>query len=391
MATTLETINTLINDRRRDTTSNSIDMTTDGFRAIVGTLQLWNSEHNWPWQITKTEITYNEGIDTYALPQNIAFKSFVDVRPKAQARKSQEFEFMSNNKFDSDTIYTYKFAYKTEDQKKYLRLKYGGQTQVLNNAIKVTDNGTWVGATAISNVAADLYESFGGRGSLKFDYSGTTGTLTNPDMTVKNVERYAQRSTIYFDIFLQDVTNFTSITLKVGSSASDYITNSITTDYLGNPITAGWNRCSLVWNGTTAVVGTLDTTRFNYIQTTIAYSSNPSTVSNRIENFFISENVPVVLEYYSNFMVTDISAGAKLQSFNDSGATGDTTLWTEEWDFVNEAFINSVLEMVFFMTGEVGDQQIVMSKVRDLIAPLKAKLPSRQRYPKMQITPDLNL
>jgi hypothetical protein len=367
-------------------------MTEDGFRAIIGALQIWDTEHNWPWQITKTEITFNEGIDTYALPTSIAYKALLDIRPKAQDAKKTEFEFMSNNKFDSDSISTYKVAVKTEDQKKYLRLKYNGQSQTLNDATTVNSNGTWVGATAISNVAQDLYESFSGRGSLKFDYSGTTGTLTNSDMTAKNVERYAQRSTIYFDIYLQDVTDFTSITLKVGSSDSDYITSSITTDYLGNPLVTGWNRCSLVWNGSTTVVGTLDTTGFDYLQVTLAYSSNPSTVSNRIENFFISENIPVVLEYYSHFMVQDISAdNAKLKFFNDSGATGDKTLWSEEWDFVNEAFVNSVLEMIFWMTGETEDRGIAIERIRGFLEPLKAKIPSRQRYPKMQIVPDLNL
>jgi hypothetical protein len=210
-------------------------------------------------------------------------------------------------------------------------------------------------------------------------------------MTIKKVERYAQRSTVYFDVFLQDVADFTSITLKVGSSSSDYITGSITTDYLGNALVSGWNRCSLVWNGSTTVVGTLDTSAFDYLQVTIAYSSNPSTVSNRIENFFISENIPVVMEYYTHFMVTDISSGTKEQTFTDSSATGDTTLWTEDWDYVNEAFVNSVLEIIFWMTGELDDRAVAIERIRGFIEPLKAKMPSRQRYPKMQIVPDLNL
>jgi len=390
MSTTLSTLNTLINDRRRDTTSNSVDMQTDGFRAIIGALQIWNTEHDWPWQITKTLIDYNEGVDTYRLSSSLAFKAILDVRPQRQDGKKTEFKYLSNNKFDSDSVYSYKTAIKTEDQKKYLRLKYTGETLQLHDLASVTANGTWVGASAISNVEQDLYESFSGLGSLKFDYSGTSGTLTISDMTAQNVTRYAQRSKIYFDVYLQSVTNFTSITVKVGSSASDYITAAITTDYLGNALVVGWNRLVLDWNGTTTVVGTPDETAFDYVQFTVAYSSNPSTVSNRIENLFISENVPVVLEYYANFMCYDVSAATKLQSFNDSSATTDYPLWSEEWDLVNEAFVNSVLEIIFWMTGETKERETAIERIKAFVDPLKAKLPSRRRYPSMQISPEVN-
>ena len=60
MTTTLNDLNTVINDRRRDTGTNSIDMTTVGFRAINSTLQIWNGVHDWPWTI-KT-VNFNTGV-----------------------------------------------------------------------------------------------------------------------------------------------------------------------------------------------------------------------------------------------------------------------------------------------------------------------------------------
>lgn len=391
MSTTLANINTLVNDRRRDDTANSIDMTGDGFRAVNGALQIWDQQHNWPWQIFKTEIQYNEGITTYNIDSSLAFKALIDLRPSRGTENSNEFYYVSNNKFDSDSIRTNRFAIKTESQNQYLRLNYTGEQATLNASSSLDSNGTWVGATAISNVATDSYEHFSQGASVKWDYSGTTGTLTNSDMSSTDVSRYAQRSTVYFDVYLQSVTNFTSFTLKVGSSSSAYITGSITTDYLGNTLVVGWNRCKLVWDGTTTVVGTLDNTAWNYIQVTVAYSGNPSTSSNRIENFFISENIPITLEYYSHFMSNDISASADVQVFNDSAATGDLALWSGEWDYVNEAFVNSVMEIITWMTGESSDRNTSVERIRALVDPLKSRMPSKRRYPEMSLVADINL
>jgi len=391
MATSLNTINALVNDRRRDTTNDALDMTAEGFRAINGALQIWDQIHDWQWQISKTTIQYNEGITIYPIASSLAFKSVLDVRPQVEFNANDEFYFLSNNKFDSDSTHTYKFAIKTEDRNQYARIKYSGNFAVLNSGTTLADNGTWVGANAISNVATDTYESFNGNGSVKFDYSGTTGTLTNSDMNSVDVSRYAQRSTVYFDIYLQSVSNFTSVTIKVGSGSGVYIIGAITTDYLGNSLVAGYNKCQLVWDGNTTVVGTLVNTAWNYIQATIVYSSNPSTVSNRIENFFISENIPITFEYYSHNAVIDISDSNSLQQiFTDASHTTDTTLWTDRWDFVNEAFINSTMEIINWINGDTTSREIAVQRISTFIEPLKAKLPSRRRYPEMSLVADVN-
>lgn len=390
MATLLSDLNTLVNDRRRDTSNDTLDMTAEGFRAINGALQIWDQVHDWPWQIDKATITYNEGVDTYVISDSLNFKSVLDVRPQRMFENNVEFYYVSNNKFDSDRIHNYRFAVKTEDQKQYLRLKYAGNKTVLHSGSTYDQNGTWVGATAISNVSTDQYESFNGAGSIKFDYSGTSGTLTNSTITAVDVSRYAQRSTVYFDIYLQSVTDFTSIVLKVGSSASDYITGTITTDHLGNSLVVGYNKCKLTWNGSTTVVGTLDTSAFDYIQATIAYSSDPSTVGNRIENFFIAENIPVEFEFYSHNMAYDVSTSSAVQSFVAAADTSDRALWSGNWDFVNEAFLNSVMEIVNWILSDPLSREVAIQRITAFVEPLKARLPSRRRYPEMTMTVDLN-
>lgn len=390
MSTTLLTINTLVNDRRRDTTNNSIDMTGDGFRAVNGALQIWDQTHDWPWEIETTTIVYNEGVTWYPIPASLAYKAVVNLEPFKPANISNTFYYISSSKFDSDFIHTWKFAVDTQSQAQYLRLKYNGAYLSLNSATSVTANGTWSGTGAISNLSTDAYDGFDEAASIKFDYSGTSGDLINSTFTPVNVTQFAQRSHIYFNIYLQSVTSITGMTLKVGTDASNYLTASVTTDYLGNALKVGWNKCRIAWTGTSTVVGTLTLSSFAYIDLNLAYSVNPATVGNRIENFFISEDVPVTLTYYSHFMTYDISGLAKTQTFNDAAATGDQTLWTDRWDFVNEAFVNSAMEIITWMTGEIEDRAVSIERISAFVEPLKSRLPSKRLYPEMSITADIN-
>jgi len=388
LATTLSDINNLINDRRRDSGSNSVNMTTEGFRAINGTLDLWNQMHEWEFQIEETLINYNEGITWYSTPSNgtaSILKAPVDLRYYKGGR-TKEFDMTSSSGFDSDILTPRKFAISTKGQTEYLRIKAAGDKIDLDPATALTSNGTWVGATAISNVATDSYEFFDQNASLTFDYSGTSGTLTKTLTSGVDLSKYKNRSSVVWNHKSSTYTNWTSMTLKFGSSDSAYYTASVTSDYLSNDPTADqWNKFKIAWADLTTV-GSPDITDIVYIQLTIAYSVNPANAQ-WIENLFVSENVPLVFEYYSNNMVSD--SGTKTQKFTDSSDTNDTPLWTEKWDFITESFINSVLEVIFFITGEYTDMAAVQNKVAQIVNNLKTKLPSRRRYPEMAMKFDI--
>lgn len=386
MSTTLSNINTLVNDRRRDTGSSSIDMTANGFRAVNSALEIWNSMHEFPWQLERTTVQYNVGIDTYTLPTN--FKAFKQVKPK-KGQKTNNPVMFTNNGFETQILTQYRFALQSKTQTQRLRLQYAGNMALLNGATTYNGNGTWVGATAISNVATDPYEFLELGGSTKFDYSGTSGTITNSTFNAVDVSRYAQRGAFYASVYLQSVTSLTSIVFKVGTDSSNYLSGTITTDYIGNALVVGWNRIKLTWDGSTSQTGTVTNTSFGYLQLTIAYSVNPVTVSNRIENFFVSENVPVDIDYYTSNMV-QTSAGTKTQIFSNSANTTDVPLWSGEWDWVTEGFINSVLEMVFWMTGEYTDRQTAIDNIQKQVNLIKIKAPSGKLYPTLNQTVDLN-
>jgi len=386
MSTDLAYLNTVINDRRRDTSTNSIDMSTVGFRAINSTLQIWNEVHDWPWTIKTVNFNYNPGIYQYTVASDFKFPLTLQAYKPSMSRAS--FTLVSPLKFPS-SLYSQRFAVSNVASVQYLMVKsLDGNNSTINAATAYNQNGTWAGATAISNVSTDNYEGFTWPSSISFDYSGTSGTLTNSTMSSVDLTAFRNRSSLYIDLYLSSVTSITSVSLKWGTDSSNYYTVTSTTNYLGQSLVVGWNRIKFAWSSPTTV-GTPTVTSIGYLQMTIAYSVNPSATGFYFQNVFISENVPLTLTYYSTNMVTTL-LGVQAQLFASAAATTDTPMWTGRWDIATEPFINSVLELIFSMTGEYTDMNVARQKIIEIVTPLKARYPSQRRYPTLQFSTDTN-
>ena len=382
----LNNINTLINDRRRDTTSNSIDMTAEGFRAENSTLNEWNRLHDWEWQIEDTIINYNEGITVYSAPSG--FKAPIDLT-KHKPPKTKEFDRVSETAFESSTLTTNRFAIQTIGQTDYLRIKTSGDWAQITTLSSTASTTTTV-AGAMSALGVDSYESYSVGASLKFDYSGTSGTMTIDLGSAIDLSRFQGRSGIYWDTNFSAYTNWSNITLRLGSSSTNYWTAAVTTDHLSRTPTGGqWNRHGFQWTSLTKV-GSPGIAAIDYIQIGVNFSVDPALTDCRIENLFIAENVPLKFEYYSNNMVVAVSSSAKTQTFSSATATNDQPLWSGKWDWVNEAYVNSTLENIFWMTGEYNDLAVAQNKIAQIVEPLKRVLPSRRRYPETVMKFDIN-
>ena len=395
MAVTLSTINSLVNDRRRETSNSSIDMTTVGFRAINSALNIWNEVHDWPWTIKQANFNYNNGIDTYALDTIVSdFKFPLTLKYYKPNNKVLEFWMTSPLRFDSAILWTNRFCIPINGGVQTLRVASpNGLSASMNTATAYNQNGTWVGASAIGTVATDNYEGWNYPSSVSFAFNGTSGTLTNdatnyPTFNAVDLTAYQNRSNIYVDIDAPSVTNLQSYTLKWGSDASNYWQVTATTDYIGAAFTTGWQKIKFEWSNPTQV-GTPVVSAIDYLQLTVTCSGSTNLGTFRIQNFFVSENIPIQMTYYSTSMVTT-SGGTQTQIFSNSANTTDSPLWSGRWDAANEPFVASVMEIIFWMTGETNDMEIAKQKISEIVNPLKSRYPSQRRYPAIQMTTNTN-
>lgn len=391
MASDLAYLVQLAKDRIRDQTGQSIDFTANGFRAINSTLQIWNEVHDWPWTIKNVNFNYNQGVDTYSLDALVTdFKYPLTLKYYKPQGKYQEYWMVSPLRFDSAYLYSDRFAIQNLGGVQTIRVKSTcGLSASIQTATSYNSNGTWVGASAISTVGTNNYEGYRLPSSVSFNYSGTSGTLTNSTFTSINLSIFQNRSNIYFDVYIPaSASSITSFSLKWGTDASNYYSASATTDYCGAAFIVGWNRIKISWSTAPTQVGTPTVGQIAYLQMTIA-SSNVNLGQCLVQNFFICENIPITLTYYSTNMV-QTTAGVQAQVFASAAATTDLAMWSGRWDVASEAFTDSVLQILFWMTGEYNDWNIAMSKIQDIITPLKQRYPSQRRYPTMQIIPDIN-
>jgi len=383
MSTTLSTINTLINDRRRDSGSNSIDIAAGGFRAVTSTMDLMKQMHDWVFTLTKATVVFHKGITWYATEDD--FKCINDLRVAKPTSNPTEFDFVSSNNFDSTILKPLRFAVAVQDREQYLRIESNGDKQTIQALTSVDSNGTWTAGGHASNVTTDSYESFDLNASVNFDFSGTVGTLTNDDMTAIDLSRMVDRSKQYLNVYLPTVTSLTSVAVKIGSDSSNYYSDTATTNYLGEALVVGWNKLEFdVWD---TVTSSPDAENIDYIQLTFTYSGTTTDTDFRVENLFCSEDTDLDLIYYSTNMVYDVSGTEEVANFNDATATTDYPLWSgDQWDFVTESFVDATLEIIFWMTGETDDRQVAEQRRLQILTDLKRRLPSKKRRQRTNIT-----
>jgi len=391
MATDLAYLVQLAKDRIRDESGQSIDFEENGFRAINSTLQIWNEVHDWPWTIKTQNINYNQGIFEYPITGAIPdFKYPLTLKYYKPPMKYNEFWMVSPLRFDSAYIYADRFAIKNDFGRQSIQIHSAiGLNASIQTATDYNSNGTWVGAGAISNVGTDQYEGYRLPSSVSFVYNGTSGTLTNSTFTAVDCNIFQNRGNIYFYVYLSALATNLSFTLRWGSSASDYFQGSATTDYCGNDFIVGWNIIKISWSNIPTTVGSPNAQEITYLEMTMA-SDNTNIGQVLVQNFMVCENIPLTLTYYSVNMVEAADDGEQTQTFQDATDTDDFPLWSGRWDVASEAFTDSVLQILFWMTGEYTDFSIAMSKIQDIITPLKQRYPSQRRYPTMQIIADVN-
>lgn len=395
MAVALSDINSVVNDRRRDTSNSTIDMTSVGFRAINSTLEIWNEVHDWPWTIKQVNINYNNGIDTYALDTIVTdFKFPLTLKFTTPNNKISEFWMVSPLRFDSAILWSRRFCIPIVGTVQTIRIASpDGLSASMNTATVYNQNGTWIGASAITGVYTDNYVGYNFPSSVGFLFNGTSGTLTNdgntyPTFAPLDLSPFQNNGNIYFNIDASSVSNLQSYTLKWGTDSSDYWQATVTTDYIGASFATGWTTIKIPWSNPTAV-GTPTITNIKYLQLTVTCSGSTNLGVFRVQNFFVSQNVPIQLTYYSTNMVST-AALVQSQIFSNSANTTDYPLWSGRWDTATEPFINSVLEIIFWMTGETTDMAIAKQRITEIVTPLKSRYPSQRRYPSVQMTTDTN-
>lgn len=243
-------------------------------------------------------ISLYSGVFDYPINENIYEADLVDIRPQGVSRPIWDFTVKTNQaNFDrTKSYYTNgtRAAFQYNNGTPIIRIVTQGTTpQVLLDSMNATSG--WTAAGTASGLAQDTASYWQAPASLRFNLTTGTGTLTKT-INQADLTSYVGVGVAFLAVYIPNVTNLTSITLKLGSSASDYYSVTSTTGFTGAWTANNWLLVPFDFS-TASTTGTPDWSAVDYAQVSIIASGTETNF--HVGELFISQPCPYQILYQS--------------------------------------------------------------------------------------------
>lgn len=247
----------------------------------------------------------------------------LDIRPQVNRGMNDVFTNTYSQSFDVTKQYAVapQFTIDFNTAQKSLRID---ATDILagiqiNNADGVSSNGTWTAGSNATSLSTNTINYVFNPGSLQFNLSAganpTTGSVLNSTMTAVNLSTHLNQSTLFWYVYLPTGSQFTSVSLSWGSSASNYYTVSATQNWQGSSFINGWNLIGVPWLGA-SVTGTPNSASISYVSAGFTYTGQLQT---GVQLNQIISNLGTIFQilYYSKYLFRDSTTGVFQETVTD--------------------------------------------------------------------------
>lgn len=248
-----------------------------------------------------------QGIFSYAAPVDLKMNGIIDLRPQVNRIPGDVVDNRFSRQFDqykqNDTI-----TVEYQNGIKLLRV-----SKLLNSPVSFgnfsSTQGWTTGGDADNLTTNTIYYTYPSS-SLQFDLDGSTtsGYLENSTIQETNLSQHANVSRLFLDIYFQDASAITSVTLRWGNDSSNYYSSTATSPFDQSTFANGWNTLGFNWV-TATETGTVDPSDISYVRITVTYdgvAQNDLYVDNLRSILGFIYNV----QYYSNYIYQDAITGA---------------------------------------------------------------------------------
>lgn len=266
---------------------------------------------------------YDQVFD-YACPVDLKGNRVIDIKPQVQRTLRENFGQVYNKDFDIGKEYVVNSMFTTNfnGSIKTLRIDAPNVNNglVLNSVDSSTINGTWVASGTASNITNETVNYAAGSGSIKFDLAAsggaTTGILTNSTMQAIDMTAHLNQSSLFFYVYLQTASVFSSFDLRWGSDASNYWTANATVTQSNTTFENGWNLIQVNWVNATKV-GSPVVTAVNYVQVRYNYDGTAQTGCG-LDNIVSQLGKIYQIEYYSKYLFRNHLTNAFQETVTDN-------------------------------------------------------------------------
>jgi hypothetical protein len=255
----------------------------------------------------------------YSLPVDIKGNKVIDLIPLQMSYKRDVIYSTYNQNFDVNKLssQTNELSVISDTGNKYLRVNYNNKslTTVLDQVTGLNNNGLWVASGTASNLMANNQATNNNLPTVSFDATTGVGILTNSTLGAQDLSAHFDQGSTFFSLYLPDHTLFASVSIKIGSSASNYYQSAaLTKQFNGFDIKDGYNQFGVIFANMTKV-GNPDLTAINYVQISVTVNANAYGIC-----FFQIQNSLGFLfdiEYYSKYLFRDNITGAWQEKVTD--------------------------------------------------------------------------
>ena len=324
----LTTLSTLLDRMDAYQTASNVEQQIK-VRFLDEALRAMRRQTQFPWMLIKGSLRVFEGVKEYpvaAAHDELAYldndREWYGARARFRYTSLQEFYEDPNNRNDSAEIW--------ESGTKYLGVRYSPRQSGSTKLDSAETAGDWTASGTASNPTLDQVVFKEGSGSIRFTVTAGTAIMTNAFSSINdsNYLRKYHFLWVYLDVAP------TSIELRFGNDASNYLSTTVTTQFSGAAFAADqWNLVAQDLNAA-ATTGTITSSAFDFQQVRL----NGATAGTYyVDASYLRGWELLDYWYYSinNIALVGATTGNQEYFFNSSGVfstdsqlVGDTE-WTD--------------------------------------------------------------
>lgn len=253
----------------------------------------------------------------YSCPADLKGDRIIDISPQYERNPSYVVGQLYNQAFDiakNSMSSASEFTIQYNNAVKTIRINDGTLPQGIVLDTCQATNG-WTANSTASNLTLDNVNYASGSGSLSFDVTTGTGSISKTLDSQLDMSEQINQASLFYYLYLPTGTALTSTSLRWGSSASAYYSRTMTVTNEGNAFQTGWNLIRADWLGAT-VVGSPDDTAIDYVDVLVTVTSNQTGI--KVDNIVSNMGLYREIEYYSKYLYRNATTGAFQETVLDN-------------------------------------------------------------------------
>jgi hypothetical protein len=258
----------------------------------------------------------------YSLPSDVKGDRIIDIRPQAGRNPADVFNQGYAQTFDKTKLLGLANQIYTQHNTGVKTIRIEAPTLI--SPVTITDTSStqnWNTFGAASNLSLDTTNNIAGGGALQFDLNagGITGFISNSLLNPVDLTTQKNISSLFAWIYLPKGSAISSIDVIYGDDTSNYYSNTVTTNQLGNSFENGNNLIQLDWKSAIPVGN--PTGVISYVMFVFPYDG---TLQTGVKICNLTSNLGSIFEiqYYSKFLFRNASTNAFQETIVDTTDNG---------------------------------------------------------------------